>query len=81
MVAPKKVYAETSEHKPGTYYGVATNMTPGNPGAQTEILACTAGREAAEEAPFDGSRYALVLRGLSRLKAEAIVMILNAPED
>lgn len=78
-MALKKIYAETSQHTAGAYYGTGINTTPGNH-AQHEILVRAAGKPDDSVIWFAYDEWALVLRGISRAKAEAIVMILNAPE-
>jgi hypothetical protein len=74
----KKVYAESSNHTEGAFYVSAYNATPQSEG-RNEILVRRSGRP--EENEFQRDEWALVLRGLSRRKTEAIVLILNAPED
>lgn len=76
----KKIYAVTSQHETGTRYQVNGNSTAGCAPGEIEIVAIPPWNgEGVKEDEF--GRSALVLRGISRLKAEAICLILNAPEE
>lgn len=68
-----KVRAQAIDHAEGSFYSTAINTTGTG---QHEVIV----RHAGKAESWNPDEWALVLRGISRAKAEAIVMILNAPE-
>lgn len=81
MPRMKRIYAETSQHVTGVgaYYGTGHGATADDAFSQYEVIVRAEGKPGDGEL-FKPDEWALVLRGISRAKAEAIVMILNAPE-